>query len=98
MAVKIRLQRFGAKKEAFFRIVVADSSSKRDGRFIEQIGHYNPRAEDNKVVLDGDRAKKWLGEGAIPSETVSSILKQQGVLAPGGAPAAEKNETVSAEQ
>jgi len=79
MAVKIRLRRIGAKKAPFYRIVVADSRSPRDGRFIEEIGYYNPLTDPVEIKLDNEKAKKWLANGAQPTETVKSILKKSGV-------------------
>ncbi len=76
--VKIRLRRVGAKKQPSYRVVVADSRSPRDGRFIEIVGHYNPRTEPPTVVLKEDRIHYWLGVGAQPSESVERILKSQG--------------------
>ena len=76
MATKIRLKRVGSKKNSIMRIVVADSRSPRDGRFIEQIGTYNPSTEPEKVTVNKDRAQYWLGVGATPSETVKSIFKK----------------------
>ena len=80
MAVKIRLRRMGAKKAPFYRVVVADSRYPRDGRFIEEIGYYNPTTEPATVKIDSDAAKKWIGNGAQPTDTVRSILKAQGVI------------------
>ena len=80
MAVKIRLRRMGAKKAPFYRVVVADSRYPRDGRFIEEIGFYDPTKEPNLIKLDADKAKAWLANGAQPTDTVRSILKKQGVL------------------
>ena len=80
MAVKIRLRRVGAKKAPFYRIVVADSRYPRDGRFIEEIGYYDPTKEPHVVNLDADKAKAWIGKGAQPTDTVKSILKSNGVL------------------
>jgi SSU ribosomal protein S16P len=77
--VKIRLKRIGAKKKPFYRIVVADSRSPRDGRFIEQIGTYNPLANPSEVKVDVEKAKKWLSTGAQPTETVKKLLKIAGV-------------------
>jgi len=79
MAVKIRLRRIGAKKAPFYRIVVADSRSPRDGRFIEEIGYYNPLTDPVEIKLDNEKAKQWLANGAQPTETVKSILKKSGV-------------------
>jgi small subunit ribosomal protein S16 len=78
MAVKIRLKRVGRKAQPSYRIVVADSESPRDGRFIEQIGQYHPRAKAKQVEVDVEKAKAWLAKGASPSETVASILKKAG--------------------
>lgn len=80
MAVKIRLRRMGAKKAPFYRIVVADSRSPRDGRFIEEIGYYNPMEEPSVVKVDPEKAKKWIANGAQPTETVKSLLKKHGVI------------------
>ena len=78
--VKIRLRRMGAKKTPFYRIVVADSRYPRDGRFIEEIGYYDPTKEPTVVNLDADKAKTWLKNGAQPTDTVKVILKKEGVL------------------
>lgn len=80
MAVKIRLRRIGRKKLPFYRIVVADSKSPRDGRFIETIGQYNPRQSEGGLTIDADRANHWLGVGAQPTDTVRSLLRRAGVL------------------
>lgn len=80
MAVKIRLRRMGAKKAPFYRIVVADSRYPRDGRFIEEIGYYNPLEEPSVVKVDADKAKKWIANGAQPTDTVKALLKSEGVL------------------
>lgn len=80
MAVKIRLKRIGAKKAPFYRIVVADSRSPRDGRFIEEIGTYNPLVEPSEVKINEDSARKWLSNGAQPTDTVKSLLKKTGIL------------------
>lgn len=80
MAVKIRLRRMGAKKAPFYRIVVADSRYPRDGRFIEQIGYYDPTKEPTVIKVDEEKAKKWLSTGAQPTDTVKKILKNSGVL------------------
>lgn len=80
MAVKIRLQRHGKKNFAFFHIVVADSRAPRDGRFIEQIGSYNPNTNPATIVLDGDKALEWLNKGAQPTDTTRRILSYEGVL------------------
>lgn len=80
MAVKIRLRRMGAKKAPFYRVVVADSRSPRDGKFIEEIGYYNPITEPAEIKIDAEKAKKWLGTGAQPSDTVRSLLKKSGII------------------
>lgn len=80
MAVKIRLKRMGAKKAPFYRIVVADSRTPRDGRAIEEIGHYDPVKNPADVRLDVEAAKKWIKNGAQPSDTVRSLLKKHGVI------------------
>ncbi|MBE3595497.1 MAG: 30S ribosomal protein S16 [Hydrogenibacillus sp.] len=78
--VKIRLRRLGAKKRPFYRIVVADSRSPRDGRFIEEIGYYNPLTDPADVKVDVERAIYWLKNGAQPTDTVRSLLRRAGVL------------------
>ena len=80
MAVKIRLRRMGAKKAPFYRVVVADSRYPRDGRFIEEIGTYNTMIEPAQINIDADKAKKWIANGAQPTETVKSIFKKEGIL------------------
>ncbi|ETR74141.1 MAG: 30S ribosomal protein S16 [Candidatus Magnetoglobus multicellularis str. Araruama] len=75
MPVKIRLARHGAKKRPFYRIVVADSQSRRDGRFIENVGTYNPLTDPVAISLKSERITYWMGQGAIPTDTVQSILK-----------------------
>ncbi|MBP5288675.1 MAG: 30S ribosomal protein S16 [Clostridia bacterium] len=80
MAVKIRLKRMGAKKAPFYRVVVADSRSPRDGRFIEEIGTYNPLMDPPAINVDAEAAKKWIANGAQPTDTVRSILKKSGVI------------------
>ncbi len=78
MAVKIRFKRMGAKKNPFYRIVVADSRSPRDGRFIEELGYYNPMNKELK--LDNDKAAEWVKKGAQPTDTVRALLKKNGVI------------------
>ena len=78
MAVKIRLRRMGAKKAPFYRIVVADSRYPRDGRFIEEIGYYDPTKDPSVIKFDEEKAKKWLSNGAQPTETVAKLLKIAG--------------------
>ena len=74
--VKIRLRRMGAKKAPYYRIVVADSKSPRDGRFIEEIGTYNPSAESEKLKVDAERVQYWISKGAQPTDTVRGLLKK----------------------
>ncbi len=80
MAVKIRLRRMGAKKAPFYRIVVADSRYPRDGRFVEEIGYYDPTKNPSVVKVDADKAKAWIGKGAQPTNTVKVIFKNEGIL------------------
>ena len=79
MAVKIRLRRMGQKKAPYYRIVVADSRSHRDGHFIEEIGTYNPNADPSESKIDEEAAKKWLENGAKPTDTVGKLLKLAGI-------------------
>ena len=78
--VKIRLRRMGAKKHPFYRLVVADARSPRDGRFIEHLGYYDPMVEPVKVKIDVEKVMKWLQQGAQPSEAARSLLKREGIL------------------
>ena len=80
MAVKIRLRRMGAKKAPFYRVVVADSRYPRDGRFIEEIGTYNPVVSPVEIKVDAEKAKQWIANGAQPTDTVKALLKKEGVL------------------
>lgn len=80
MAVKMRFRRMGAKKSPFYRIVVADSRYPRDGRFIEEVGYYNPSDEKPEIKIDVEKAKQWIANGAQPTDTVKSLLKKNGVL------------------
>ena len=80
MAVKIRLRRMGAKRAPFYRVVVADSRYPRDGRFIEVIGTYDPTKDPAIVNIDSEKAKKWISNGAQPTDTVKALLKKNGVL------------------
>ena len=80
MAVKIRLRRMGAKKAPFYRIVVADSRFPRDGRFIEEVGYYDPTKEPSVIKIDEEKAKTWLANGAQPTDTVKALLKIQGIV------------------
>ena len=86
MSVRIRLSRHGTKKAPFYRLVVADSRSPRDGRFIEILGTYNPLVEPAEIKIDAERAAKWLANGASPSDTAKALLKKAGII---DAPAAE---------
>lgn len=81
MSVKIRLARHGAKKRPFYRIVVADSESPRDGRFLENVGTYNPLKDPAEVTLKSERIEYWLGQGAIPTDTVKGLLKKEAATA-----------------
>ena len=78
--VKIRLRRMGAKKHPFYRLVVADSRSPRDGRFIEHLGYYDPMTEPVQVKIDSEKVMKWLQQGAQPSEAARSLLQREGIL------------------
>lgn len=80
MAVKIRLKRIGAKKAPFYRVVVADSRFPRDGRFIEEIGTYNPLTDPAEVKIDGEKALEWIKKGAQPTDTVKALMKKAGVI------------------
>ncbi|TES93161.1 MAG: 30S ribosomal protein S16 [Desulfobacteraceae bacterium] len=81
MSVKIRLARHGSKKRPYYRIVVADSESPRDGRFLENVGTYNPLVDPVEVSLKQERIKYWIDQGAIPTDTVKSLLKKEGLFA-----------------
>ena len=80
MAVKLRLKRMGQKKKPFYRIVAADTRAPRDGRFIEQIGYFNPISEPEELKIDAEKAQKWLKTGAQPTDTVRALLKKSGIL------------------
>lgn len=80
MAVRIRLRRMGQKKAPFYRLVVADSRSPRDGRFIEEIGYYNPLTDPAEIKVDAEKAKQWISNGAAPSDTAKYVLKKAGVI------------------
>lgn len=80
MAVKIRLRRKGAKKAPFYRIVVADSRYPRDGRFIEELGYYDPTKEPSVLKVDDEKAKSWIANGAQPTDTVKALLKKNGTI------------------
>ena len=78
--VKMRLRRMGAKKAPFYRVVVADSRSPRDGRFIEEIGYYNPISEPVEIKINAEKAQTWIKNGAQPTETVKALLKKNGII------------------
>ena len=78
--VKIRLKRMGAHKKPFYRVVVADSRSPRDGRFIEEIGYYNPMTEPKEIKINEEAAQKWLSNGAQPTDTVKALFKKSGII------------------
>ena len=80
MAVKMRLRRLGAKKAPFYRVVVADSRFPRDGRFIEEIGYDNPLTHPAEIKIDAEKAKKWIDNGAQPTDTVKALLKKSGIV------------------
>ena len=80
MAVKMRLRRMGAKKAPFYRVVVADERAPRDGKFIDEIGYYNPLTEPAEIKFNVEKAEKWLNNGAQPTETVKSLLKKSGIV------------------
>jgi small subunit ribosomal protein S16 len=88
--VKIRLRRIGAKKQPTYRFVVADARAPRDGRFIEILGHYNPRTEPKTVVVDEVKAKEWLTKGAQPSETVRRLFAEKGIMERGPIPTTKR--------
>jgi small subunit ribosomal protein S16 len=79
MAARIRLARVGSKKNPIYRVVVADSRSPRDGRFIEIVGRYNPQTQPSTILLDGDKIKDWISKGAQPSDSVKRLMKSQGL-------------------
>ena len=81
MAVKIRLRRMGTHKKPFYRVIVADARSPRNGRFIEEIGYYNPVSEPKQIKINDEKANKWLGVGAQPTETVKKLLQSQEIIA-----------------
>ena len=80
MAVKIRLRRMGAKRAPFYRVVVADSRYPRDGRFIEEIGYYNPMKDPAEIKIDAEKAQKWIANGAQPTDTVKVLLKKSDII------------------
>lgn len=93
MATKIRLKRFGAKKQPQYRVIVVDGRAPRDGRAIEEIGYHNPLTDPPTTTIDEERARYWLSVGAQPSETVTSLLRKAGILAPNAKAAATAEET-----
>ena len=80
MAVKIRMKRMGKKKSPFYRIVVADVRAPRDGKFIEELGYYNPCSEPAEIKIDGDKVKDWISKGAKPSDTVKALLQKENII------------------
>lgn len=88
--VKIRLRRIGAKKQPTYRFVVADARAPRDGRFIEILGHYNPRTEPRTVVVDEEKARQWLAKGAQPSDTVRRLFAEKGIMDRGPVPTTKR--------
>ena len=88
--VKIRLRRMGAKKQPTYRFVVADSRSPRDGRFLEILGHYNPRTEPKTLEVDADKAKEWLAKGAQPTVTVRRLFAEKGIMERGPIPTTKR--------
>ena len=80
MAVKIRLRRMGAKKAPFYRVIIADERAPRDGKFIDEIGYYNPLTNPAEIKIDAEKAEKWLSNGAQPTETVKSLLRKSGIV------------------
>lgn len=80
MAVKIRLKRLGAKKAPFYRVIVADERSPRDGKFIDQIGYYNPLTDPAEIKIDAEKATKWIAKGAQPTDTVRALLKKADII------------------
>jgi small subunit ribosomal protein S16 len=80
LAVKIRLKKMGSKKRPFYRLIAADSRSPRDGRFLDNLGHYNPMVEPAEIKIDEDKVYKWLGNGALPTESAANLLKAEGIL------------------
>ncbi len=88
MTTRIRLRRTGRKGQGYYRIVVADQDKARDGRIVETLGHYNPRATPAVIQVDADKARAWLGKGALPTDTVRSLLRKAGVLKGGAGGAA----------
>ena len=92
MATRIRLRRTGRKGQGYFRIVVADQDKARDGRIVAMLGHYDPRANPAVIQVDAEKARSWLGKGALPTDTVRSLLRKAGVLKGGAGGAAASAE------
>jgi small subunit ribosomal protein S16 len=88
--VKIRLRRMGAKKQPTYRFIVTDARSPRDGRFIEILGHYNPRTQPKTIVVDEEKVKEWLGKGAQPSDPVRRLLAERGLVERGHVPVTKR--------
>ncbi|HUA09838.1 MAG TPA: 30S ribosomal protein S16 [Candidatus Acidoferrales bacterium] len=88
--MKIRLRRMGAKKQPTYRFIVADSRSPRDGRFIEILGHYNPRTEPKTLEVNAEKAKEWLAKGAQPTETVRRLFAEKGIMERGPVPTTKR--------
>jgi small subunit ribosomal protein S16 len=97
MAVKIRLKRIGAKKKPFYRVVVADSRSPRDGKFIEELGYFDPLKDPAEIKINTEKAKKWLKDGAQPTDTAKALLKKSGVYDEVSAPE-ETEEALASEE
>lgn len=93
--VKIRLRRMGGKKQPLYRIVVTDAQSPRDGRFLENIGHYNPRTVPETMAIDAERARYWLSQGAQPTRAVARLLEKEGLRTSKGSPAARPKEAAA---
>ncbi|MDR0817904.1 MAG: 30S ribosomal protein S16 [Clostridiales Family XIII bacterium] len=93
MAVKIRLKRMGAKKKPFYRVVVADSRSPRDGKFIEELGYFDPLKDPALINIDIEKARKWIADGAQPTETAKALLKKSGAYDVASAPAEDEAAT-----
>lgn len=98
MAVKIRLKRMGAKKKPFYRVIVADSRSPRDGKFIEELGYYNPLKEPSEIKIDAEKAEKWLSNGAQPTDTVKNLFKRAGIVKPSSSVPAKAAEAAAETQ
>jgi small subunit ribosomal protein S16 len=97
MSVKIRLKRMGAKKKPFYRVVVADSRAPRDGKFIEELGYYNPMKEPAEIKIDAEKAQKWLANGAQPTDTVRNLPKKANIVKPAAEAAPAEAEAAEVE-